>query len=127
MDETYVGSEEAGLDGRGALKKALIVVAAEQEAAMGLAAFACGYGNAYMRLVATVTFLSLIPLLLQTIGTSTSAVAAPVLTLAAGILSSRTSPSARLNASLRRLPAAGASFGLLTTGSEGAARPTRLT
>jgi len=31
VDETYFGGEEAGLDGRGALKKALIVVAAEAE------------------------------------------------------------------------------------------------
>jgi transposase-like protein len=31
VDETYLGGEEAGLDGRGALKKALIVVAAEEE------------------------------------------------------------------------------------------------
>src|SRR5229473_4358418 len=31
VDETYLGGEEAGLDGRGALKKAVIVVAAEEE------------------------------------------------------------------------------------------------
>jgi len=36
VDETYVGSEEAGVDGRGALKKALIVVAAEQEGRHGI-------------------------------------------------------------------------------------------
>jgi len=31
VDETYLGGEEAGLDGRGTLKKALIVIAAEEQ------------------------------------------------------------------------------------------------
>lgn len=43
------------------------------------------FGNAYMRFVATVTFLSLILLLLQTLGIRTTAGAAPLLTLASGV------------------------------------------